>query len=113
MNTFEIRDPEIDTAEIGKIIAERIAQRRRYAQGHSINFDRLSQPAGLSEKSDEAIRWTLDLVEARQATLLVQPYIVSSGQGWLGSLLALVKKQAHNLVIYYINMLGRKQILFN
>jgi hypothetical protein len=113
MNTFEIRDPKIDTAEIGKIIAERIAQRHRYAQEHSINFDRLSQPTDLNEKSDEAIRWTLDLAEARQAAILIPPYTSSTDQGRLSSLISLLKKQAHNLVIYYINMLGQKQILFN
>jgi hypothetical protein len=113
MNTFEIRDPEIDTDEIKRIVAERREQRRQYARKHAINFERLAQPVDLGEKSEEAIRWTLDLVEARQAAILVQPYTFSSGQGWLGSLLALVKKQAHHLVIYYVNMLGRKQILFN
>jgi hypothetical protein len=113
MNCFEIRDPEIDTAEIGRSIAERSEQRRRYAREQAINFEQLVQPAVSDEAGDEAIRWTLSLMEARQAAILVEPYAISANQGGMGRLVSWLKMQAHNLVIYYVNKLGQKQILFN
>lgn len=113
MSAFEIRDPEIDTTEVGRLIAARTEQRRQYAREHNLNFEGLAQPANPADRSEEAIRWTLSLVESRQAAILISPYTLSSDQGVLARLVSWLKMQAHNLVIYYVNKLGQKQVLFN
>lgn len=114
MNGFEIRDPAIETDLIKKTIAERIEDRRAYAQEHSLDFDKLSRPATLAEFNEAATPWLLHLIGSRQASILVEPFGSSQAeQGRLSRLMERIKKPFHNLAIYYVNRLGQKQILFN
>ncbi len=113
MNSFEIKDPTLDAAAIKKIIAERIDQRRAEAKEQGLDFERLAQPVSLEEQSRAAMDSMLKQAEAYQAAILVESGKISSGQGWLGRLLGRLKKPFQQLVIYHVNTLGRKQIIFN
>lgn len=113
MSCFEIKDPEIDLDEINKIVAQRIEQRWQRAKSQSFDIERWLQSLGSNGVSQEAIHWAIDLMASRQGAILVKPYSASSSSSWLDRLTMWVKKQAHNLVIYYVNGLGQQQILFN
>lgn len=110
MNFFEIRDTEIDTSGIKQVLNKQIVQRRSYAQAHSLDFETLAKPVHFNE---ETRRWMLELLEHHQAAILIEPYVIPTNQGLWGHLLGLIKKQFHQLAIYYVNLLGQKQILFN
>jgi hypothetical protein len=110
LNSFEIRDAAINADQIRQIITKKIEQRRQHAQNHSIDFVQLARPVKLVE---EAKHWAFDIMEHNKAALLIQPYTVPPKQGLLTHILLWLKKQAHNLVIYYVNLSGKKQISFN
>jgi hypothetical protein len=114
MNGFEIRDPAIDADLVKRTIAERIETRRAHTKEHSLDFEKLSRPVSLAEFNQATAPWLLNLIGSRQASILVEPYSsTKTNQGWPGWLMGWVKKPIHNLAIYYVNRLGKKQILFN
>lgn len=113
MNAFEIKDPNIATDEIRQLVAERVRQRQAYAQEQAIDFEAMAQSLTLKEQYQAAIPWMLHALTSRQATILVPPYTIPSGQSFPGRIWAWAKQQIHNLVIYYVNGLGKKQISFN
>jgi hypothetical protein len=96
--------------EVRQILEERIAQRRNYAQSQGLDFEKLARAVSFNE---EVQRWILELLEHQKAAILIKPYIIPTNQGPLRYLLGWVKKQAHQLAIYYAYLLGQKQILFN
>jgi hypothetical protein len=113
MNAFEIKDPNIATDEIRQLVAERVRQRQAYAQDQAIDFEAMAQSLSLKAQSQAAIPWMLHALTSRQASILVAPYTVPSEQRFPGQMWAWAKQQIHNLVIYYVNRLGKKQISFN
>jgi hypothetical protein len=106
--SFEIRDSEIDTHTLAQRIAQAIVARRARAAELGLDFDviaglkpggELDQLLGLIRLSYQAIHLEPDHPPS-PARLWRHPL------GWL-------KQQFHTLVIYYVNRLGYRQMVFN
>lgn len=114
MRLFEIRDPAVDVQAIQAIIAEKIEERHTEAKKQGLDFDELVRSNPLDKQMDEIITaWMLELIETRHTAILLEPYTSPPGQGKAKTLITWVKKQFHDLVIYYVNLLGKKQISVN
>ncbi len=107
---FRISASNLDVAEIERVIDQSIAQRRQYAADRSIDFEALTRPIPLNE---QMTRLNLELMHVYKANIRVKPFQIPTSQPLWRRMFYWLKQQAHNLVIYYVNMLGQKQISFN
>lgn len=101
---FDIRDPEVNVEEIMTRIRERIRQRAQAAEANGQHYGLPSLTA--SRKLPAELYKLLDQTRASAASVRV-PLAASSG------LAGKVRKVVHQLVVYYVNMLADKQIVFN
>lgn len=106
----QIKDSQLDRAEIMQLISDRLARRRRYANDQAIDIEAMVHSISLSEQMR---RLAPKLVNFHKASLFVTPYKVSPEQKFVTRTLSRLRQHAHNLVIYYINMLGRRQMQYN
>jgi hypothetical protein len=117
---IEIDDPEIDVDDIMQEIRERI-RRRREAMG----YPRKSFPAfgaaaypgePETEDFDENLYYHLRKANDTYMTLVVEPVLSSSPATRipiLGRIWRQIRKEAHNLVLFYLGKLAGKQVLVN
>ena len=101
---FDIRDSEVNVEEIMTRIRERIRQRAQAAEASGGHYGLPSLAA--SRKLPAELYKLLDQTRA-SATSVRVPLAASSG------LVGKVRKVVHQLVVYYVNMLADKQIVFN
>ena len=117
-DVIDIRDPDIDVEEIMQRIRQRIRERRAQAQARGLDYDRLTDGA-LDGGPDRHLSGDLyyDLHQARESaeTIWVPLSVVGEQRypRFLTPLLNRVRHAAHHLVLYYVNMLAGRQIVFN
>jgi len=102
----------IDQTALQQRIAEGIARRREMAAIQGIDFERLAR-GGIAPAAD-ASPWEHLLIY--QNRICVQPSRVerfSTGVGLLDRLLGRARRELHGVAMFYCNMLGQRQMLFN
>jgi predicted nucleic acid-binding Zn-ribbon protein len=103
-NDFDIRDPEINVEEIMARIGQRIRQRAHEAEakGQHYGLPRLTA----NRKLPAELYQSLDQTRSHSGSVRVQ---LAATTGLVGR----VRKVVHELVVYYVNMLADRQIVFN
>lgn len=104
--------PNIDSVALHQRIVEGIARRRESATRQGIDFEKLAKGDIVPEPS--ASPW--DHLWIYQDRICVQPSRIerfSTGIGLLDKLLAWLRGEIHNVVVFYCNRLGERQMLFN
>jgi hypothetical protein len=116
-DVIEIRDPDIDVEEIMTQIRKRIQQRRAEAQGQGLDYDRLvddnSYAPHAVDQSDSELAYEIYQVRSTADTIWVSLSIAGRRVPLIDGLVARVRRELHNLVIYYVNMLAGRQVAFN
>lgn len=116
-DTIEIRDPEIDIEEIMARIRQRIQERRSEAQAQGLDYDRLVDDQAVnfrtSGRFDSDLYYDLHQVRTSADTIWVSLSVVDRQVPVVGSLLTRLRRELHSLVIYYVNMLAGRQVVFN
>lgn len=111
----EIRDKEIDTEAIMRQIRENIRQRREIAREQGVDFDAFVD--GLYRKGEghfaSEVYYNLRRASSSYDRITVKRYISPRQIPIIGPLIQRVRISLHDLVIYYVNMLGSKQVSFN
>jgi hypothetical protein len=115
-SVIEWRDPELDAEAIMREIRKRIRQRRAQAEAQGLDFDAIAQ----GEAGEQAAgRFSRELYSGlRQMRLSynkvnVGPVLTATRIPLVGKLVQAVRAQLHQLVLFYVNMLGSRQSLFN
>jgi hypothetical protein len=110
-NLLEIRDPEIDAAAIMAEIRARIQERRRevdYAEQSFPTFGDVTPYPGTPEQatSEDSLYYHLRLANEIYNQAETSPLLVASPATQLpvlGRLWALIREQAHQLILFYVN----------
>jgi O-antigen chain-terminating methyltransferase len=113
---IEIGDPEIDVEKIMARIRENIRRRREEAKQRGLDFDNMASGTyeGLEGgRFNSELYYELHQVNSLYDRILVGPSIVPRHFPLLGKLVSRLRRELHNLVIYYVNMLGGRQVAFN
>ncbi|MBI3957701.1 MAG: hypothetical protein HY328_02740 [Chloroflexi bacterium] len=115
---IDIRDAEVNVEEIMGRIRERIRQRRGQAQAQGLDYDRLVDGGAGRDVAGRrlSVDFYYDLYQARQSAETIWVSLSVVGQrspAFLGSAVSRVRRAAHELVLYYVNMLAGRQAVFN
>ena len=117
---IEIHDPEIEPSEIVAQIRERIRARRQalgYPRQQFPTFGAAAYPAELeTENADADLAYHLRRANDLYYALGVKPALSPSPATripLLGRLWASVRREAHNLVLFYLGKLAQKQVGVN
>lgn len=119
-NLIEIHDPEIDPAQIMEQIRERIRRRREELGYPSKVFPTFGaaaypeEPEG--EEYDPDLYYHLRQANEHYYRLGIEPDLVPSPRSripLLGSLWDRVRREAHQLVLFYVNKLAQRQVTVN
>jgi len=115
---IEIRDPEVNVEEVMGRIRERIRERRDQAQAQGLDYDRLVDGSAGKDVAGRRLSadFYYDLYQARQSAETIWVSLSVVGQrspAFLGSVVDRVRQAAHELVLYYVNMLAGRQTVFN
>jgi hypothetical protein len=114
---IEIRDPEINVAEIIEEIRRNIRRRRSEAQGEDVTFPTFD--AGLSpaieptEEMEKVLHHHLNQASLHYNQIGVASQLMPRPVPLVGRLWTAFRREAHNLVIFYVNILAARQITFN
>lgn len=115
----DIRDPEIDVREIMERIQQRVRQRREDASSRNLVYDRLTELDASLNSAERRLSsdFYYDLYQARQSadSIWVSLSVVGNERypKALNSLITRVRHALHLVVIYYVNMLAGRQVVFN
>jgi hypothetical protein len=112
---IEIRDEQINTAEIMRTIRVNLKKRRETAQAQGVNFDDFVRGLYTDDKGhfDAAVYYNLRRAATLYDQITVKQYVSPRAMPVVGGLVQRVRSALHDLVIYYVNMLGSKQAMFN
>ena len=112
---IEIRDEQIDAAEIMRTIRANIQKRREAAKAQGVDFDAFVQGlySGDTGHFDPAVYYNLRRSATLYDRIAVKQYVSPRSVPLIGGLIQRVRGGLHDLVIYYVNMLASKQALFN
>ena len=117
---IEIHDPEIEPSEIVAQIRERIRARREvlgYPQRQFPTFGTAAYPAEMEkEDADADLAYHLRRANDLYYDLGIEPALSPSPATrlpLLGRLWALVRRETHNLVLFYVGKLARQQLAVN
>ena len=112
---IEIRDEQIDTAQIMQTIRANIQKRREAAQAQGIDFDTFVKGlySGNQGHFDPAVYFNLRRAASLYDRIAVRQYVSPRSVPLVGGLIQRVRGALHDLVIYYVNMLASKQSMFN
>jgi hypothetical protein len=117
---IEIDDPEIDPARIMEQIRERVRLRREemgYPRRRFPSFGAAAypgEPAG--EDYDEDLYHHLRRANDLYHEIALEPSLAASPATRvpiLGSIWKRIRREAHNLVLYYVRALARRQVVVN
>lgn len=115
-DVIEIRDSEIDVEDIMARIRERIRNRRDQAEAQGLDYDRLTDER-VSGNTDGTLSsdFYYDLRQARENanSIWISLSVVDRDIPLIGSLVRRARRIVHSLVLYYVNMLAGKQVVFN
>ena len=110
----EIRASDIDVEAVLRQIRHKIRQRRETAQAQGLDYDALAQGAcGKGEGRFAAVHYNLRRLSAMHNQITVKQYVSPRHVPLIGGLIQRARAALHDLVIYYVNTLGGKQILVN
>jgi hypothetical protein len=117
---IEIRDPEIDAIAIQELVYERLRDRRSKEGYEQRQFPTFSSAGLPLEKDgpglDPSLRHYLDLVNESYFDFETQPDVQLSpatrGRFW-GRIWSLIRRQAHQLVLFYVNRSIEHQVAVN
>ena len=117
---IEIHDPEIDPARIMEEIRERIRRRREelgYPRQVFPTFGAAAYP-GEPEGEDYDIELYFHLRRANETyhQINVELFIAPSPRSFipiLGPIWDRIRREAHNLVLFYVNKLAQRQVTVN
>lgn len=115
-DVIEIRDPEIDVEDIMARIRERIRNRRDQAEAQGLDYDRLTDDRRTYDGDGElSSDFYYDLRQVRENadSIWVSLSVVGRDIPIVGSLVTRVRRMVHSLVLYYVNMLAGRQVVFN
>lgn len=112
---IEIRDPEIDAEAIMRQIRANIRQRREAARTQGIDFDAFLDGIYHQDQGhfEPAVYYNIRRMNTMYDRITVKQYVSPRSVPLVGELMQRVRVAMHDLVIYYVNMLGSKQVLFN
>ena len=112
---IEIRDNQIDVQAVMQQIRANLQKRREAAAAQGVDFDAFV--AGLNQDQqghfDAAVYYNLRRANALCDRITVSRYVSPRPTPLIGGLIQRARGALHDLVIYYVNMLGSKQTLFN
>lgn len=115
---IDIRQPDVNVVEVMARIRARLQARRLEAQEKGLDFDRLPGHDELAARSGHLSGdFYYDLHQMRQGAEEI--WVAMSLMGderyprWLGGVIRRVRHAAHQLVLYYVNMLAGRQVNFN
>ncbi|RME35161.1 MAG: hypothetical protein D6793_07665 [Thermoflexia bacterium] len=120
MDFIEIRDPEIDPSQIMEQIRARIQRRREELGYPRMVFPTFGvaaypgEPEG--EEYDADLYYHLRQANKHYHQLGVEMLIVPSHRSripLLGPLWDRIRREAHNLVLFYVNKLAQRQLVVN
>lgn len=114
---FEIQDPEIDVMQIMDKIREGIAKRRAEGPLEDVGFPSFGRhhptETGSLEFSEQEMYYNLEQANLAYDKVWVSIHLVSRPLPLLGRLWLDIKRRAHELVVFYVNMLAGKQVAVN
>ncbi len=112
---IEIRDEQIDVQAVMRQIRANLQQRRAAAAAQGVDFDAFV--AGLYQENQghfaAAVYYNLRRANATYDRITVSRYVSPRSTPFIGGWLQRLRGILHDLVIYYVNMLGSKQTMFN
>lgn len=112
---IEIRDDQIDVQAVMQQIRANLQKRREAAAAQGVDLDAFV--AGLYREDhghfDAPVYYNLRRANATYDRITVSRYVSPRSTPVVGGLIQRVRGALHDLVIYYVNMLGSKQTLFN
>jgi hypothetical protein len=106
--SFEIRDPAIDSARLAERIRQDVAGRRARAAELGIDFEAI---AGL--RTEDGLENALDVMRLSYALIQVPLELAGAPARPWRHPLRWLKRQTHLLALYYVNVLGYRQGVFN
>lgn len=116
-DVIEINDPDIDVEDIMARIRERIQQRRAQAADQGLDYDRLADQKGPAFRStapsDSDLYYDLYQVRNSADSIWISLSVVGRSIPVIGGLVNRVRRALHNVVLYYVNMLAGRQVVFN
>jgi len=114
---IEIRDPEINVAEIMEEIRRNIGQRQSEARDRKVafpTFDATVTPeAAPTEEMERVLHHHLSQANLHYDKIGVALQFMPRPVPLIGRLWTVLRREAHNLVIFYVNTLAARQITFN
>ena len=114
---IEIRDPEINVAETMEEIRRNIRRRHNETRGGKVtfpNFDATVIPdAEPTEEMERVLHHHLSQANLHYDKIGVALQFMPRPVPLIGRLWTAFRREAHNLVIFYVNTLAARQITFN
>jgi hypothetical protein len=114
---FQIDDPEIDVTEIMQEIRERIANREEEGLLEDVDFPSFLRGDDIevtsSEFFEQEMRYNLEQANLAYDKVWVSLHLVSRPVPLVGRVWLDVRRQFHQLVVFYVNMLAGKQVAVN
>jgi len=114
---IEIRNPEINVAEIMEEIRRNIRRRHNEARGGKVTFPTfdaaLSPAIEPTEELEKVLHHHLNQASLHYNRIGVASQLMPRPVPLVGRLWTAFRREAHNLVIFYVNTLAARQITFN
>lgn len=111
-----IRDPQVDAQAVIAQVEQTVQWRQAQAAAQDADYEAFVTDL-YTARSDDAIADTLQnslqLANETWANMRVSLSLTPSCIPLLGGFVQRIRAALHNLVIYYVNMLGQQQIAFN
>ncbi|MBI4301398.1 MAG: class I SAM-dependent methyltransferase [Chloroflexi bacterium] len=107
---FEVKSPTINQEQVAQSLRNRMANRSRDDELYLPTFG-VSDPSIETKKPQNAIEY--HLWHLQRMDFAVQRNLIPSSLPILGRLTDYLKRQFHDLVLYYVNILAAKQAAFN
>lgn len=109
----EVADPDLDEDALRHRIAAGIATRRQLALENGLEFDALARGQAFLAVGDESPLKDLQLFQDKISVHLIIAPRAYARFGFLASVLKRLRWELHGLVVFYCNLLGQRQIVFN
>lgn len=114
-DVIEIRGPEVSQDEIIAQIQARIQDRRTLAQAKGLDYDQLAEgsPSDRSGRVDPELHYELQQACKAAEAIGVSMSMVERSVPFAGKFATRLRRELHSLVLYYVNMLAGRQMVFN
>lgn len=114
-DAIEVRAPGVDVERLFKSLEANLATRRVGSWGRFYipSYDDLLDPVTDDRAAMPCTEVEYYLRRLRSTEVSVTPHVLPSNIPLVGRLLDLLKRQLHDLVLYYVNILAGKQAHYN